>query len=266
MPKACDIMTLKKLRLLIYGPTGAGKTSLFRTLPGKKFLFVFDPAGLCSIQPEDDIEFELFVPDSVNLAISTIRGDSRSSVSYSGSDIYTQYERFISEKIEEDYFSSFDWVGFDSITTFQDLMLDQVANLYGREGKIAQLEDYGIMADALRKNLRQLTSLPCNIIATAHEKANQDKLLRTISMGLMVPGQMQQKLPLLFSEIYKCKGEDGKFFIQTSPSEDYPLARCSLGLEQFVEVTIPKGAKDPSLYGLGKIIREKGFFKDENEE
>lgn len=266
MPRASDLVTLKKLRLMVYAMTGGGKTSLFRTLPGKKLLLVFDPAGLCSLQPTDDIEFETFIPSQVNMAISTIKGMTNSEVRYSGSDTYKQFEKYWDAKLEEGYFSQFDWVGFDSATTLQSLMMDEIANIYGREGKNPDLADYGIMAGVLERCMRSLTGAGCNIFCSFHEKANQDKLTHVISNGIMVPGQMQQKLPLLFSDIYhlygRREGDKVLYFADTAVSEEYPLARCSLHLPTTIDLSIPEGVEDPTLYGFGKILREKGFYNE----
>jgi hypothetical protein len=265
MPRASEINQLKKLRLLVYGVTGSGKTTLFRSLPGKKFLFVFDPAGLCSIQPEDDIEFETFIPSNLNMSVNTIKGYDDNNASYGrGSDTYNTFEKYCEEKTEENYFDSFDWIGLDSWTTLQDLILDKVACLYGREGKNPDLADYGILADSLRRVIRNFTGIGCNLFCSSHEKATQDKLLRTVNMGIMVPGQMQTKLPLLFSDIYHLRalrdGDKVRYFMDTAPDDMYPLARCSMNLEPTEEITLPVKVKDITEYGLGKILRERGFY------
>ena len=270
MPKASEIEDIKKLRLMLYSVAGGGKTTFFRSLPGKKFLFMFDPAGLCAIQKIDDIEFETFIPENQNIAISTNKGSTNSPVSYSGSDMYLQYEKFINEKIEEDFFSQFSWVGFDSITSLQNLEFDQVANIYGREGRIPQLEDHNTVGDALLKNIRLWSSLPCNICIMAHEKANQDKLMRTIGMDIMVPGQFSKKLCLLLSDIYHLRavreGKEVVYYADIAPTEEYSLARCSLELDPTVNVTIPRNVGDVTEYGFGRILRDKGYYNESKKE
>jgi len=272
MPRASDIQRIKFLRMLLYSVAGAGKTTFFRTLPGKKLLLIFDPAGTCALEPTDDIEYETFIPSTINLSICTNKGASNSPVMYDGSVMYNTYEKYMDEKLASDFFRQFSWVGIDSITSMQSIMLDQVANLYGREGRNPQLEDHGIMAEALLKNFRQWTSIPSNVIVMAHEKANQDKLLRTIGMDIMVPGQYSKKLCLLLSDIYHLHvTRDGnnkpQYLVDVAPSEDYPLARCSLTLPPTLDITLPsRDMEDITEAGFGKIIREKGLFLEGEKE
>lgn len=262
MPKVSELENYKRLKVGVYGKSGAGKTSLFRTLPGKKFVFVFDPAGLASYEKEDDIEFEEFIPHNLSQALYTVKGDrTNSEVSYNGSEVYSQYEKFYNEKLEEGFFSQFDWVCYDSITTLQSLMMDEIARIYGREGKNPDLADYGLMSGSLNRCLRNLVGLPTNVLIICHEQAKQDKLLRTVDIGLMVPGQQQVFIPLLFSDFYHAyavrEGEDVKYFIDTAPTSDYPLAKCSIGLPSTLEVTIDKRKKDATSFGLGKFLKER---------
>lgn len=43
------------INMLLWGPSGAGKTVLAGTFPGKKLWILFDPAGTASLQTQDDI-------------------------------------------------------------------------------------------------------------------------------------------------------------------------------------------------------------------
>lgn len=266
MPRASDIRQHQKLRLLVYSITGGGKTTLFRSLPGRKFLYMFDPAGLCSLKPEDDIEFEEFVPDALSISVSTLKGASQSEVSQRPYEAYKNFESHYFEHLSNGFFGDFEWIGFDSITTLLDLIMDEIAFMYGRAGRPPELVDYGVAADTLKKIIRNATSQGCNIFFSGHERAQQDKLLRDISIQLSVPGQLIQKLPLLFSDIYHLKarrdGDKIEYFADTAPDDMYPLARCSLELNPTINVTIPHDCDDPTQYGLGKILREKGRFKD----
>ena len=53
--------------ILALGTPGSGKTALFSTIPGKKFLYIFDPNTLQPIK-EQDIDYEVFRPDQLHLA------------------------------------------------------------------------------------------------------------------------------------------------------------------------------------------------------
>ena len=62
MPNAKDA-SRTPTKILAVGRGGSGKTTLFLTHPAKrKFMYIFDPAGLNSIQGFD-IDYEVFLAD-----------------------------------------------------------------------------------------------------------------------------------------------------------------------------------------------------------
>ena len=276
MPYASSLKNIQNPKFLVYGKAGSGKTSLFRTLPGRKFLYMFDPAGLNSIQPGNDIYYEEFLIDTVPMSVNTLKGVKDSaSPSYSAMETYSRWENDFQNRLDKNWFTDasveidgvkggFDAIGFDSLTTLTDIVMDRILQLNQRAGKNPELGDYGILTNTLARIIRNAAATNCILYLTAHEQASQDKLLRTVSNEIMVPGQLKIKLPLLFSEIYHatgCIGTDGKplYQIATIADESYSLARCSetvrqAGLGLIQDVTI-KGI-DPTQFGLGKIVRK----------
>jgi hypothetical protein len=263
-------------KILVYGKAGSGKTSLFRTLPGRKFLYMFDPAGLNSLSSNDDITFEEFLVDTVPMSVNTLKGTKdSSSPSYSAMETYSRWENDFQNRLDKNFFNDptveidgvkggFDVIGFDSLTTLTDIVMDRILQLNQRAGKNPELGDYGILTNTLARIVRNAAATNCIIFLTAHEVVQQDKLLRSVSNEIMVPGQLKVKLPLLFSEIYHCTAElDAKgqplYKIATIAEELYPLARCSnvvrdSGLGLIQEVTIK--SKDATQYGLGPVIKK----------
>lgn len=264
-PMISELETKDRLRFLFYGNIGSGKTTLLRTIPGKKFIYMFDPAGRTSLAKSDNIWIEEFLPDTLPINVSSLKGvvSSSSTVNY---EIYKLWEKDFNSRIQGDFFKKegFSAICFDSLTTFGDIILDQILALSGRLGKSPELSDYGMQANAIQRVVRLATAQDCIVAFTGHEKSAQDKLLRTISNQIMVTGQLTQKLPILFSDIYHCKvdrvGNEVKYKIETVPSELFPTARCSMGLPPEIDVTIPQGAKAEEA-GLGKILKEKGLVK-----
>jgi GTPase SAR1 family protein len=66
----------KRQNFLIVGPAGSGKTSLFATIPGKKFVYVFDPNAVRTLEGLD-IKYEEFLADELDLSIITMKGGTR---------------------------------------------------------------------------------------------------------------------------------------------------------------------------------------------
>lgn len=276
MPHASDLKTMQNPKILIYGKAGSGKTTLFRTLPGRKFLYMFDPAGLNSIMPGDDITYEEFLTDVIPMNVNTLKGvKDGQSPSYDAMETYSRWENDFQNRLDKNWFKDpsveingvkggFDAIGFDSLTTLTDIVMDRILQLNQRAGKNPELGDYGILTNTLARIIRNAAATNCILYLTAHEQASQDKLLRTVSNEIMVPGQLKVKLPLLFSEIYHATGllgPDGKplYQIATIADESYPLARCSQvvrdsGLKLIEDVTI-KGS-DPTQFGLGPAIKK----------
>lgn len=276
MPHISSMTQKTNPKILCYGKAGSGKTSLFRTLPGRKFLYMFDPAGLNSLTDKDDIFYEEFLVDTVPMSVNTLKGiKDSSSPTYNNMETYVRWENDFQNRLDKNWFSDptveidgvkggFDVIGFDSLTTLTDIVMDRILQLNQRAGKNPELGDYGILTNTLARIVRNAAATNCMIFLTAHEQVQQDKLMRSISNEIMVPGQLKVKLPLLFSEIYHCTAEvDPKgqplYKIATIAEELFPLARCSqvirntgLGLTQ--DVTIR--TSDPTDSGIGPFIKK----------
>lgn len=85
MPNARTAHESSTHKFLLLGDTGSGKTTQFLTLPGRKFIYLFDPNAILSLQGHD-IDYEEFLPDSLNLSIKSLskssgvaKGDSTTS-------------------------------------------------------------------------------------------------------------------------------------------------------------------------------------------
>ena len=265
-------------KFLVIGQTGSGKTSLFSTIPGKKFMYIFDPNALNTLQGQD-IDYELFTPDILNMnVISLSKGVGDTSPKKKEPLTYVAWEKDFEDKLctcvlcgcnisvkndcdHRTFFDDYDAIGFDSLTTFADLVMDRVLFLNGRFGKQPEQPDWSAQINTIKNVFRQVTSLDLMVFATAHKDLKQDELTRKVEYSIVLPGQLRIKLPLLFSEIYNCEADvdkDGKpmYKIQTIPDRFHPVCRCTLGLDQYVDVTIPKGCTDNTKHGIGKILAE----------
>lgn len=278
MPHASAMEKPARNNFLLYGDIGSGKTTAFRTIPGRKFLYMFDPAGLSSIKGTDDIFYEAFMPENISMSVSTLKGiKDNQAPRYEANDVYSKWENDFERRLKANWFADptveidgvkggFDAVGFDSITTLNDLLMDRILEINGRSGKQPEISDYGVAANALARIIRNANGQGCFVFFTGHENAAQDKLMKTVKIQLMVAGQLKQKLPILFSDIYHCHAEQVngavKYYADTVPSDMYPTARCSMELPVTVELTIPPGTTDPTKFGLGKILRDKKIWVD----
>ena len=260
MPNASNLARRKPgSKILILGNTGAGKTTQFLTLPGKKFMYLFDPNAVLSIQGHD-VDYEEFLPDNLDLGLTSLtkgKGDVKSSMD--GAKLYRSWEDNITEKIESGFFNAYDAIALDSFTTLSDMVMDGVLGINNRSGQWPQQDDYGPQMLTLTKIVRTLTSLNKCIYVTGHVEMKQDEVTKRIFQTPLMTGRLKAKLPLLFSEIFYAEAQTGRnnkviYTLQTKPDRTNPIIRTTImGTEVFEDVTLDL-SKSLIGQGLGGLI------------
>ena len=262
MPNAKDAHADSTYKILVLGTTGAGKTSQFLTLKGKKFMYLFDPNAILSIQGQD-IDYEEFLPDIMNLDVKSLSKDKnagvKSTMKRRPTDTYRSWELDFESKVDSGFFDAYDWIGFDSFTTLSDMVMDEVLQINGRPDQWPQQDDYGPQMLTLKNIIRTVTSLGKNIYFTGHMEMKQNELTKKVYNEPIMTGRLKASLPLLFSEIFVltvdgAAKDDSSYQLQAKPVRDTPLIRTSIkGLETFENVTIDF-SKPLEGQGLGGII------------
>lgn len=261
MPNAKDAHATSAHKILMLGDTGSGKTTQMLTLPGKTFAYLFDPNAILSLQGAD-IEYEEFLPDRLNLSINSLKagkGDgNRSGVQ---SDLYVEWEKDFTQKLRDGFFDDFDNIGFDSATTFLDLVMDRVLTINGRAGQWPQQDDYGPQMLSFTSVVRTLTATGKTIFMTGHMETYQDKLTSRVFRGPLMTGKLKTKIPLLFSDIFiaeaETAGDSVVHKIQTTKDRLTSCVRTSFkGLAPFEDVTLDFN-KPLQGQGVGGLILEE---------
>jgi hypothetical protein len=129
-----DKMVSGRKRILAVGATGTGKSIQAWTLPGRKFEYVFDPNTMAALKgvsdqlgiEPPDIEAEEFYPDIINLDTTLkgfrtgSKGDKPEDVGRARKEVepivYMDFIADINRRVDEGFFSDFDWLIFDSLT------------------------------------------------------------------------------------------------------------------------------------------------------
>jgi len=270
MPNAKDVQGSDHLSFLLVGAPGSGKTTLYRTLPGRGFLYIFDPNALASLEGMD-VEYEIFSPDLLDINVqplSSKKNQAKLKVMHAKEPIaYTEFETMLDEHLDSGFFKQFDWVGMDSFTTFSDMVMDRVTWMNERFGKQPEQADWSAQMMTIQNVSRSITAQSKMLVCTAHEEVKQDEKTKQILVQPWLTGKLKVRLPLLFSNIYRCVADSGDYFIQTSNHGMYKYMRSSLkGLgHDDIDVTIPFDNKtmefiDPQEHGLGKLLREAGYM------
>lgn len=262
MPNAKDSAISAYQRLLVVGKGGVGKTAQFTTLPGKKFLYIFDPGALPTIRGQD-IEYEAFLPEAVEMD-ATLKGfnknakpDDKPKGSAREPTVYMRWVEDLNLKASSGYFEQFDWIGFDSLTLLTAAVMDRQLWINNRYGHIEDLSDYRIAGSKIAEVFRSVFSLPNNIYCTGHVNTFQDDRTKKIEALLNLPGKARLMLPLLCSNIWELRPRDekGKYMLATkADTRGFQDIRCSIkGLDALVDITIDNFDK-PGDFGIGKIL------------
>lgn len=268
MPNAKDLEVGEfREKFIVLGPTGSGKTTQFLTLPGRKFMYLFDPNAVLSLRGHD-VDFEQFMPDILNLDISSLSGKKgeggkkrRSIMNTNSADVYSRWEQDVDTRLEDGFFDAYDWVGFDSFTTLSSMVMDSVLALNGRPGMWPQQDDYAPQMNALTKIVRTFTGRGLGVYFTGHDELLQDKLTQRIITQPLMTGRLRATLPLLFSEVlhFQTEAENKEVFYDclTKPTRQVPLVRCSRRDFKPVEDITLDWSKPLDQQGLGCLYYGK---------
>jgi hypothetical protein len=260
MPNALDAHKTSKHKFLLLGDTGSGKTTQFLTLPGKKFIYLFDPNAILSLRGYD-VDYEEYLPDRLNLSVKSLSkdkgGDKTTNLK---NDLYREWEEDFDSKMSAGFFDQYDVIGVDSCTTLLDLIMDRILTINGRAGHWPQQDDYGPQMNTFTNICRTFMSMDKTIFMTGHLETKQDQLTQRIFRQPMMTGRLTKKIPLLFSDIFITEVEsDGKGNVthkmQTTPDRMTTAVRSSFsGLDPFEDVTLDftQPLEDQGLGGLIK--------------
>jgi len=203
MPNARSIdVTKAKLKVLVWGPPGGGKTWFAGTFP-KPFVFDFD-GGITTLTGLD-VEYERF--------------DPKDPQAYRAFDLRLKAFETNPPKERET-------VVLDSLTTLQEVVETQVQMVNGHIGQPMQLQEWGQVIDKLTDTMYRMCHLVekgYHIVVTAHEQIEKDEVLaRLVVRPLVVGKALPARLPLWFDEVYYAYGTRGKdsktaYYLQTQP-------------------------------------------------
>ncbi len=247
-----------KHRILMIGGTGTGKTSQLLTLSGRKFAYIFDPAGLSSLEGHD-IDYATFfpLPGEVDMAPRSIL---RKGLQYSDSDgkieptLYNRWRVDINKRALDGFFDGYDIVAFDSLTMLSKAAYDRVLYLQRKVKREDERTDYRLAGEAITNAVQSITSIPCTIYCTVHDQKQKEEVARAPT----IPGGSKTFIPRMFSDIFvtsiETTKEGAKYMMQTRPDRRQTLVKTSVkGLELFEDVTIDFG-RSPEGQGIGGIL------------
>lgn len=196
----------RRMSIFLWGPSGAGKTTLASTAP-KPILWVnFDPDGTSSLQDSEDILVADFSTAKPNVVLKF------------------KHENFNGlQSLLEDH-PEIQTVVFDSVTSYSTLSLLQgVSEVRGATVEAPTLQGYGrrnsYTIQALQAVIRLTAKLNKHLVVIAHEDVPQkDELTGVMTVSILIGGKMHAEIPAKFSEVWYLQdtGKDRVVTIRSS--------------------------------------------------
>lgn len=248
---------------LLVGPGGSGKTTQFRTMPGKKFAWIFDPNALASLRGQD-IEYAAFIPDVVGKGLAlggkqeVIKAGNTTSV-----QVYQEFWNDLRQRISTGYFDGVDSLLLDGLTGLTAVFEEKVLSDLGKPAGELEKREFNLLTREISAALRQITSLGKNLLVIAHRKNIMDQTgtnLKGAEPELV--GKSRAVVPTHFSNVFYTTAEGDssgnvRYFFYTKPSGLIGDARASAAFSHLPgkwEATI-KDLDNPGEHGIGKLLK-----------
>ena len=167
--------TTNYLKMLVYGPSGIGKTYLLGTacdVPELMPMLVADvEGGLATIRDRevDVVRIQTWT-DILDVGNYMVKNP----------DVYKT-------------------LAVDSVSMLFDLCMAAV--LGARTNDMPQQRDWGKAAQAFLGFIVNLTKLPCHVLATSLERDQKDEFTGAVMFNMDIPGQSQRRLPAYFDTV-----------------------------------------------------------------
>lgn len=271
MPNARDANLTDHTSVCLIGQVGSGKTSQYRTLPGRGFIYIFASNSLPSLKGMD-VDYELFSPDLLDINVKPL-SSKRSSDKFMEPPeplAYARFEEhlenFLENRIEDQSYrgvDDFDWIGIDELTAFSESVMDRVLYLNERMGKHPEQADWTAQMSTVSNVCRSLAHRRKLFVACAHDELRQEEETGRTFYQPVLTGRLRTRLPGLFTEIFRTEADydkdkqEASHWLITVSDKKHQYIRTSIdGLDPEIEVTIDPTR--PTECGLGKILAAAG--------
>jgi phage nucleotide-binding protein len=232
--KLSDIKTEGKMKLLLYGDAGEGKTCFATSFPGPTLLLDFDGKA------DSAALFHKGKPLMDDIGVMELSANL-------DTDPIEALNKLIDQSLvpqQREGKLAYKTIILDSITTFSTACLKHIIKtnpgikrVSCKQGVQPGMQDYGILKREFAKLIPGILSLDCNIIMTAHISTVKDDLTGQIVRGPIMDGSFSEQLPIYFKEVWKLSVEKGARVAQTQSDFKYKCRSQIPGLPNPFDIT-----------------------------
>lgn len=235
---------LSTMNCLLLGSAGSGKTWSAQTAVKPVLIHSFDPGGPRGLKPWIE-KGEIFVEDF-------------SLKDPSNPNEWNNWCRRLVELEQSGVFNTIGTFMIDSLTTWVEAGMAELSRT--RWTKPNEIQDYNVMNLMIKHRVKQINSLPCNTIFTAHIEREVEQATGKVDVTVATYKSMKPYIPTLFDEIYIAEvsmGKNGpKWMFRTKPDGIYKC-RTRIGAQVFNEFEEPD---------FKKLLEKAGYpYKDKGE-
>lgn len=260
--------------IFMLGTTGSGKTAQIVSLPGKKFVYIWEPNALETLRGYPNIDFLEFLPEDNELELRLKGFNTGSKTDRPGTDQKGEAEPKLFLRWYDDYvarrkagfFPQYDWLCTDSYTFMVAAMMERQMYLDKRNGEPPDKGDYRVVGDSLRRIMLSQQAIGVNIFMTGHLSVYKDEKTAKIMVQPNLPGQARVMIPLGCTNIWQAEhnGEASKgFVIRTKPDpQGLREIRTTIpNLKEFEDVSLTVDSQGrftkPEQEGIGRLLARK---------
>lgn len=211
-------------RALIYSDFGGGKTRLAKTCRLPVHIDSWDPGGTKTLIDEilgrpTDRKTDPYQ------ATGKIYADTRYEVEDPDKPTaFELWDREYARRKRENYFSGIGTYFIDSATTMSSAAMNVSLKKAGRPGGVPFQQDYLPTMVMMENAIKDIMTLPCDVILTAHLDSDKDEATGKLFIGPLFIGKLKQRIPILFDELYTMQIK------RTSSGDKYNLVTRSDGI------------------------------------
>ncbi len=237
----------KSFRALVYGGMGTGKTNLLKTCRLPVLVHSFDPGGTKTIRDE--------------IKAGKIAADTRFEIEDADNpSAFALWDAEYDRLKQGGMFKGIGTYVIDSATTWSSAAMNVTLKKAGRAGGTPQQNDYLPTMVMLESAIKDICSLPCDIILIAHEDVDKDEVTGRMMIGPAFIGKLKMRIPILFDEIYCATAKEAssgvKYTLLTRATGLYK-ARTRLGKGGIFETYEEQDIK--------KLLTKAGYDNNDKE-